>query len=93
MVHVDILDEWFDLESSLNLFFRHILGNFSWISGDTSNKAVAELFVLLSIVIVSEDDGFLSSIFTGVEDYDLSLFVNESSSVSHRFIKFIFLTI
>ena len=93
MIHIDILDEGFDLETSLDLLLRHVLSDLSWISLDSSNETMSELFVLLSLEIISQDDGFLSSIFSSIENYDLSLFVDEFSGVGHRFIKILFLTI
>ncbi len=60
---VDILDERLDFDSSLDLLLRHVFGDLSWIPGNSSDEAVAELFVLLTVEVVGQNYSLLSSVF------------------------------
>ena len=93
MVHIDILDERLDSDPSFDLLLGHVLGDLSGISSDSSNQAMTELFGLGAIEVVGENNSLLSSVFSRVENNDLSLFIHEFSSVGHWFIKILFLTI
>lgn len=65
VIVVDYFDEWFDLGSSLNFIFAHVLCDFTRGSLDTSNQGVWETLALLSIIKLLNNDCFLSSSSSG----------------------------
>ncbi len=64
VVGVDVLDEGLDFDPSLDLLLRHVFVDLSWVSGNSSDEAVAELFVLLTVEVVGQNHGLLSGVFS-----------------------------
>ena len=91
MIYIDDFGKGSDLDLSLDLLLRHILGDLLWASGDSSDQAVAELFAVYSVFVGGQYDRLLSCEFAAVENDDLSLLEHQIFGVCHWFINFLFL--
>lgn len=72
VIVIDELNESFDLCSFDESLFRHSSGDISWSSINTYNQSRCELSRLVSVIIASNDDGFLASMSSWGEDSDSS---------------------
>lgn len=84
MVVVHELNERLDLGPSLDFLLAHSPGYFQWISLDTGHQSVSEFLVLqqinshvtylLSVVVLLDNDSFLSSMSSSKQNHDSARF-------------------
>jgi hypothetical protein len=65
VVQVNELDECLDTGSLTDLQLTHPLGNLTGVPAQAYHEGMAEFLILTSILVDSEDDGFLSSETSG----------------------------
>jgi hypothetical protein len=76
MTHVDILHKRLHGPAPLlDLLLGHAAGDLAGSAGNSGDEAVGEAFVVIVAVInVFDDDGFLAGVAAGKDDYDFSGF-------------------
>jgi hypothetical protein len=85
VVVVNSLHEWLDLGSSLDFLLAHSLGYLQWVPINTSHQSVSEFLVLnmgymsskpylLSVIVLSHNDSFLSSMSSSKKNDNSSRF-------------------